>query len=417
MNITRKDIELMAPAGSYESLMAAINAGADSVYFGAGNLNMRSRSSANFSLKDLRKIADICHEHNVKPYLTVNTVIYDEEIDEVKRVIETAKESGISAIIASDMSVINYCRRIGVEVHASTQLNVSNSEAVRFFSLFCDVIVLARECSIEKVQKIYDTIQSEQIKGPMGNLVKIEMFVHGALCMSISGKCYLSLHEYNHSANRGACLQNCRRKYEVKDKETGNELEIDNEYIMSPKDLCTISFLDRLIEAGTRVLKIEGRGRSPEYVKTVVEVYNQALNLYVNGEYTDEKAMELEEQLKTVFNRGFWGGYYLGKKLGEWTDRYGSSATKTKDYVGKITHYYSNIHVAVCHVESATISKDDEILITGASTGAYTENIEEIRVDDRIVESAEKGDIISFKVNSSVRPNDKLYRVFPAKRS
>ncbi len=414
--LKRKDIELMAPAGSYESLMAAIKSGADSVYFGAGKLNMRASSSVNFSLNDLVKIANICQKYNVKSYLTVNTVIYDDEIEIAKKIAKTAKDSGITAIIASDMSVIKYCNEINMECHASTQLNISNTEAVKFFSNYCNVIVLARELSLDKVKTIYNNIQNQQIRAKNGELIKIEMFVHGALCMSISGKCYLSLHEFNRSANRGDCLQNCRRKYEVKDKETGNILEIDNEYIMSPKDLCTITFLDKIIDAGARVLKIEGRGRSPEYVKIVVENYNKAIDLIINNEYNSEKASELENNLKTVFNRGFWGGYYLGKKLGEWTNRYGSSATKKKDYVGKITHYYSKLKVAVALVESQPINSDDEIIIIGETTGAYIDKLNEIRLDDKPIKQAKKGDLISFKVNSIVRPNDKLYKWINANR-
>jgi len=417
LEIKREQIELMSPVGSYESLMAAINAGADAIYFGAGNLNMRARSSANFNIDDIHRISEICFDNNVKSYLTVNTVVYDEESEKLKEIIYSAKNANITAIIASDLSVINYCKQINMEVHASTQLNVSNLDAVKFFSTFCDVIVLARELNITQVKSIYDSIESEQIKGPFGNLVKLEMFVHGALCMSISGKCYLSLHEHNYSANRGACLQACRRKYEVRDKETGIELEIDNEYIMSPKDLCTITFLDKILEAGARVLKIEGRGRSPEYVKTTTECYNEALDLICQGKYSFEDAERLEKKLRAVYNRGFWDGYYLGRRLGEWTDRHGSSATKTKNYVGKIIHFYPNQMVAVALVESGNINIANEILITGTSTGAYSSFINELRIDEKNVDFAQKGDIISFKTTSKVRPNDKLYKVLDAETS
>jgi putative protease len=396
--------------------MTAINAKADAVYFGAGNLNMRARSSANFNIDDIQKIASLCSENNVKSYLTLNTVVYDDESEKIKEIIYSAKKAGVTALIASDMSVINYCREIGIQVHASTQLNVSNIDAVKFFAGFCDVIVLARELNINQVKKISDSIIEQNIKGPSGNLVRLEMFVHGALCMSISGKCYLSLHEHNYSANRGACLQACRRKYEVRDKETGIELEIDNEYIMSPKDLCTITFLDKILEAGVTVLKIEGRGRSPEYVKVTTESYNEALELICSGNYSPEESTRLEEKLKTVYNRGFWDGYYLGRRLGEWTDRHGSSATKTKEYVGKIIHFYPNNMVAVTLVESSGIRQGDEILITGTSTGAYTSQIDEIRIDDKKVDYAQKGDIISFKTETKVRPNDKLYKVVFAER-
>jgi len=414
--IKRQEIELMSPAGSFESLMAAIQAGADSVYFGAGNLNMRARSSANFTIQDLNRISGICKDNGIKSYLTLNTVVYDNETDEIKKIIDAAVKSGISAIIASDMAVINYCRENNIEIHASTQLNVSNFEAVKFFSKFCDVIVLARELNIDQVSKITQAIKKQKITGPSGKLLKIEMFVHGALCMSISGKCYLSLHEHNYSANRGACLQPCRRKYEVKDKETGTELEIDNEYIMSPKDLCTITFLNKILDAGVSILKIEGRGRSPEYVKAVTEAYDEALNHIVEGSYSYECAKTLEERLKTVFNRGFWDGYYLGQKLGEWTDRYGSSATKKKEYIGKITHYYPKIKVAVVLVESSDIEVGCDILITGPTTGAYTSKIDALRLDDKVVESGQKGDLISIKVNSVVRHNDRVYKIIGSDR-
>jgi U32 family peptidase len=416
MAIKRQDIELMAPAGSYESLMAAINVGADSVYFGAGNLNMRARSSANFTIKDIQKISEICKSHNVKSYLTLNIVAYDSEMNEILDIINSAKESGISAIIASDMAVINYCREKNIEVHASTQLNISNTEALKFYGQFCDVIVLARELSLEQVGKISEEIFLQKITGPSGNPVKLEMFIHGALCMSISGKCYLSLHEHNYSANRGECLQPCRRKYEVKDIETGNKLIIDNEYIMSPKDLCTIKFLDKILNTGVSVLKIEGRGRSPEYVKVVTEAYNKALQMICEDNYNIKSAEILENKLKEVFNRGFWDGYYLGQRLGEWTDRYGSSATKKKIYIGKVTHYYPKIGVAVVKIENSYLIVGDEISINGITTGVYSDIVREIRLNDEIKEKCVKGDLISIPVYSKVRVNDKIYKIIMADR-
>jgi U32 family peptidase len=409
---SRKNIELMAPVGSYESLAAAVKAGADAVYFGVGKMNMRSRSSNNFSVEDLKQIADYCRENYVKSYLTVNTVVYDEEISEMKKIIEAAKENNISAVIASDIAVMKYARQIGVEVHASTQLNISNIEAVAFFSEYCDVMVTARELNLDQVGYISEQIRNRNIKGPNGEPIKIEIFCHGALCMAISGKCYLSLHEYNYSANRGACLQTCRRAYVVTDKETGAELEIDNEYIMSPKDLCTISFIDKIIGAGVTVLKIEGRARSPEYVKEVVECYDEAIKAYFNGDYKSEKIETWKKRLEAVFNRGFWDGYYLGKKIGEWSEVYGSKAAKRKVFIGKVTNYFGKIGVAEVLFETAeSLSVEDEILITGTTTGAHIQNVDELRTEHDPVNSVGQKDLFSIKVSNIVRRGDKLYKL------
>lgn len=410
--LTRKDIDLMAPVGSFESLAAAVKSGANSVYFGIEKMNMRSRSSNNFTIDDLKEITEYCNSNGVKTYLTVNTVIYDNEIEKMHQIIDAAKKYNISAVIASDISVMKYCFDNGVEVHASTQLNITNIEAIDFYSRYCDVMVTARELSLEQVANITKEIKNRNVRGPKGNLVEIEIFCHGALCMAVSGKCYLSLHEYNFSANRGACLQTCRRGYKVTDIETGAELEIQNEYIMSPKDLCTIAFIDKIIEAGVSVLKIEGRARSPEYVKEVVETYDEAINSYFNNSYTKEKIVKWEERLKAVFNRGFWDGYYLGKKLGEWSDVYGSKATKTKVFIGKITNFFSKIGVAEVKFEtSESLRPGDEILITGPTTGALIQNIEEIRLEHKPVEQVKQSDLFSFKVNELVRRNDKLYKL------
>ena len=408
------DVEIMAPVGSYESLMAAIQGGAGSVYFGAEQLNMRARSSKNFTLDDLKEIAHICDEHKIKSYLTVNTVIYDREIELMKKVITAAKESGISAIIASDMAAIQFARSIGQEVHISTQLNITNFEALKFYAQFADVIVLARELNIDQVKQIHNSIQKENIKGPNGEQVRLEMFIHGALCMAVSGKCYLSLHEQNESANRGACMQTCRKAYIVREKESGNELEIDNEYIMSPKDLKTIGFLDRLLEAGVRVLKIEGRARSPEYVKTVVQCYKEAVEAIAQNSFTTDKIQAWDEKLAAVFNRGFWDGYYLGQRLGEWSGNYGNRATKRKIYIGKGMNYFSNLGVAEFLLESRDLKIGDEILITGPPTGVIETKVREIRVDLKNVEQAVKGDTISVPVNEKVRRSDKLYKLVEA---
>ena len=412
MQRKRTDIDLMAPVGSYESLMAAIQAGSNSIYFGIEQLNMRARSSNNFTFDDLRNIVSICEEHNVKTYLTVNTIIYDEEMEKMHKVVDAAAENHVTAIIASDISVMQYARSKGVEVHASTQLNISNIEAVTFFAQFCDVMVTARELSLEQVKYITEQIRQRDIRGPKGELVKIEIFCHGALCMAVSGKCYLSLHEYNHSANRGACLQACRRAYRVTDIESGDELEIDNKYIMSPKDLCTIGFINKIIDAGVSVLKIEGRARSCEYVKTVVECYNEALNSCFDGTYGHDKIEQWKKRLKTVFNRGFWDGYYMGQRLGEWSEVYGSRATKTKVYLGKVLNFFSKINVAEIKLETAEeLSVGDEILITGTTTGAVQQIADEIREDLKPVPKVAQGSLFSIKTSEVVRRGDKLYKI------
>jgi putative protease len=421
--MNRKDFEIMAPVGSRESLAAAIQAGADSIYFGIENLNMRARSANTFSIDDLREIAATCDEHGVKSYLTVNTIIYDEDITLMRTIVDAAHEAGISAVIAADVAVLDYCNRIGQEVHLSTQLNISNAEALKFYARFADVVVLARELNLKQVAAIYKTIQEEQICGPKGELIRIEMFCHGALCMAVSGKCYLSLHELGASANRGACMQVCRRGYEVRrneeptyllnDKESTIELEVDNKYVMSPKDLKTIRFMDEMMEAGVRVFKIEGRARGPEYVKTVVECYREAIDSYLDGTLTEEKKDEWDERLRTVFNRGFWNGYYLGQRLGEWTRHYGSNATERKIYAGKGIRYFSNIGVAEFLVEAAELHVGDKLLITGHTTGAMYVTLDEARVNLKPVDTVKKGAHVSFKVPDRIRPNDKLYIMRP----
>ena len=408
--MNRKDIEIMAPAGSYESLMAAIQGGADSVYFGAENLNMRSASSNNFTLDDLRNIASICNDAGIKSYLTVNVVVFDHEIDQMKKLIITAVESGISAVIASDLSVINYAFNAGIEVHLSTQLNITNIEALKFYSQWADVVVLARELNLDQVSYISRCIREQNIKGPRGQLIKLEMFAHGALCMAVSGKCYLSLHENNRSANRGNCYQTCRKAYTVTEKESGYQLEIDNEYIMSPKDLCTIGFLDKLIESGVSVLKIEGRARSAEYVKIVSECYNEAVSAVLDGTYNSDKTGIWKERLSAVFNRGFWDGYYLGQKLGEWNTRYGSSATKRKIYLGKVTNYFTKLKVAEIKLENGNLKKDDLILITGPTTGVIEYTVGEIRVDLKDAGESFKGELCSIKITDQLRRSDKVYK-------
>ena len=405
----RSDFEIMAPVGSYESLHAAISAGADAVYFGVAGLNMRSRSSVNFTLDDLRSIAETCDAAGVKTYLTVNTVIFDNDFEALHATIDTAAEAGISAIIAADMAAILYARSRGVEVHMSTQVNITNIEAVRFYSQWADVMVLARELNLDQVRAIYDAIEREDIKGPSGRRIRIEMFCHGALCMAVSGKCYLSLHEMNSSANRGACTQICRRGYTVADRETGDELAVENKYIMSPKDLKTIHFLNKMADAGVRVLKIEGRARGPEYVRTAVECYSEALDALCAGEFTEERIAGWDERLTKIFNRGFWNGYYLGQRLGEWSSKYGSSATRVKKYAAKGVRYFSNIGVAEFLMESGELNVGDEIIITGPTTGALILTVDEIRVDLRPVEKAVKGDSFSIKVPSKIRPSDRLY--------
>ncbi|ATR99579.1 U32 family peptidase [Porphyromonas gingivalis] len=408
MNVN--DFEIMAPVGSYESLMAAIKAGADSVYFGIEGLNMRARSANNFTTEDLYKIAEICRDKGVKSYLTVNTVIYDEDIALMRSVIDAAQKAQISAIIASDVAAMTYANESGVEVHLSTQLNISNAEALRFYSRFADVVVLARELNMDQVRTIHETIVRDNICGPKGHPVRIEMFAHGALCMAVSGKCYLSLHEHNSSANRGACAQICRRGYTVKDKDSGLELDIENQYIMSPKDLKTIHFINKMMDAGVRVFKIEGRARGPEYVYTVCRCYKEAIEAYCNGTYDEEAIGRWDEQLATVFNRGFWDGYYLGQRLGEWTHRYGSGATRQKIYVGKGIKYFSRLGVAEFEIESGELHIGDEIVITGPTTGVIIQKVEEIRYELQTVEKATKGQRISIPVKEKVRPSDKLYR-------
>lgn len=408
--VLRSEIEIMAPVGSYESLMAAIQGGANSVYFGIEQLNMRARSSNNFTFNDLEKIVGICNEHRVKTYLTVNTIIYDNELSLMQKVVDAAVENNVSAIIASDMAVLQYAYSKGAEIHASTQLNISNIEAVKFFAQFCDVVVTARELNLNQVAALSGQIVEQDIRGPKGEILRIETFAHGALCMAVSGKCYLSLHEHNASANRGACYQTCRKGYEVTDVESGYQLNIDNKYIMSPKDLCTLPFLDRMILAGIKVLKIEGRARGPEYVKTVVETYNQALDAIFEGTYSAYKIDTWMEHLKKVFNRGFWDGYYLGQKLGEWSEVYGSKATRRKKYVGKCTNYFSKLGVAEITLAAGELAMNDDILIIGETTGVLEETIREMRVELKPVSRAKKGEKMSIPVKELIRRGDKVYK-------
>ena len=402
----------MSPVGSYESLQAAIQGGANAVYFGVGKLNMRSRSAANFTVEDLGRICDIAHAAGVRTYLTVNTIIYNNEIEEMHALVDAAKEAGVSAVIASDMAVITYANRVGVEVHISTQCNVSNVEAVRYYAQFADVIVTARELPLRQVAEITRFIKDNDLRGPKGELVQVEVFAHGALCMSVSGKCYLSLDNYNYSANRGACLQVCRRGYIVKDKESDLELEIDNEYIMSPKDLCTIGFLDKVVKAGVRVLKIEGRGRSADYVRTVTECYREAVEAIGDGTYTKEKIEGWMTRLATVFNRGFWDGYYLGRKLGEWSERYGSQATENKVYLGPVKNWFGRIGVAEVQLQTAEMLRvGDEVMVTGETTGVYRATVEELRTDRDPVPEVHQGDCFSIKASETLHRGDKVYRV------
>ena len=412
----RSDFEIMAPVGSRESLAAAIKAGANSIYFGIGKLNMRSHSANAFTIDDLKEIAAICHEHGVQSYLTVNTIIYGEDIPTMREIIDAAKEAKISAVIASDVAVMTYCREVGQEVHLSTQLNISNIEALKFYAQFVDVVVLARELNMWQVRDIYQQIVEQDVRGPKGELIRIEMFCHGALCVAISGKCYLSLQNAGRSANRGECVQICRRGYEVTDLETGTQLNVDNKYIMSPRDLKTIRFMDVMMNAGVRVFKIEGRARGPEYVYTVVKAYDEAINAVLDGGFTEEKKDAWDEQLSTVFNRGFWDGYYQGQKLGEWCEVYGNKATEKKVYVGKCMKYFSKIGVAEFLIENEDLHVGDKLLITGTTTGALIQPCEEIRFDLEPVEVATKGQHISIKVNERVRVNDKLYVLQPADR-
>lgn len=405
----RSDFEIMAPVGSWESLTAAAQGGADAIYFGIEGLNMRSKSSVNFSLDDLNTIAAWCHERHMKSYLTVNTIIYDDDIDYMHKIVDAARQAGITAIIACDMATIVYARQVGVEVHISTQVNVSNSEAVRFYSQWADVMVLARELNLDQVKKIHDTIERDNVRGPHGEPVRIEMFCHGALCMAISGKCYMSLHQTGASANRGACRQMCRRSYIVTDRDTGEELAIDNKYIMSPKDLKTIHFLNKMVDAGVRVFKIEGRARGPEYVRTVASCYNEALASIIDGTYSEAKIEDWNTRLARVFNRGFWNGYYLGQRLGEWSAKYGSSATRVKQYAARGVRYFSRLGVADFLMEAGELHVGDNVLIEGPTTGAVPLTLTEIRVDLKPVEHTVKGEHFSIKTDVKVRPSDKLY--------
>lgn len=405
------EFEIMAPVGSRESLAAAIQAGADSVYFGIGQLNMRSHSANPFTIDDLREIAQTCNEKGIKTYLTVNTIIYGEDIETMHEIVDAAKEAGISAIIASDVAVMTYCQKVGQEVHLSTQLNISNIEALKFYAQFADVVVLARELNMEQVAEIYRQIVEQNICGPSGELIRIEMFCHGALCMAISGKCYMSLHEANRSANRGGCVQICRRSYTATDNETGHQLEIDNKYIMSPKDLKTIRFIDRMMKSGVRVMKIEGRARGAEYVYTVVKAYKEAIQSVIDGTFTDEKKDEWDAQLATVFNRGFWDGYYQGQTMGEWNKNYGSNATEKKVYVGKGIKYFSKLGVAEFAIEASEINVGDKLLITGPTTGVMYLDAKEIRYDLKPVDTAKQGWRVSIPVPDKVRPSDKLFKL------
>ena len=411
MDKNSNEFEIMAPVGSRESLAAAIHAGADSVYFGIGRLNMRSHSANHFTIDDLKEIAGTCKAQGIKTYLTVNTVIYGEDIETMHKIVDAARAAGITAVIASDVAVMMYCRQAGVEVHLSTQLNISNIDALKFYAQFADVAVLARELNMDQVKEIHRQILEQNICGPKGQPVRIEMFCHGAFCMAISGKCYMSLHDANRSANRGECVQICRRSYTVTDNETGNQLEIDNKYIMSPKDLKTVRFIDRMMDAGVRVFKIEGRARGPEYVHTVVTCYREAIESVLDGTFTEEKKDLWDKRLSTVFNRGFWDGYYQGQKMGEWTKEYGNKATEKKVLIGKVMKYFSRLGVAEIAVEANTFSKGDKLLITGNTTGAMFLNADEIRYDLRPVDAAEQGWRVSIPVPGKVRPNDKLFKL------
>jgi len=417
LEVGRNSIEIMAPAGSWESLSAAIKAGANSVYFGIEKLNMRSKSSSNFTTDDLREIVRICKENKVNSYLTVNTILYDDDLNLMHEIVDVAKEVGVSAIIASDVSAMMYASSVGVEVHLSVQTNITNVDSLKFYAQFADVVVLARELNLKQVKTIYNAIEKENIVGKNGQHIRIEMFCHGALCMAVSGKCYLSLHEKNLSANRGACNQICRREYIVKDKDSEIELEIDNEYIMSPKDLKTIGFIDEMIEAGVRVFKIEGRARGAEYVRTVVGCYSEAIDSVLTGTFSDEKVTAWDIRLSKVFNRGFWNGYYLGQRLGEWSSNYGSEATHKKIYLAKCTNYFSKLGVAEFLMEAQNLSVGDEILITGETTGAYEDTVKDIRVQLKSVDKVEKGTYFSMKTNELIRRNDKLFKIVPTEHA
>jgi putative protease len=410
----QRKIELMAPAGSYEAMMAAIHAGCDSVYFGVEQFNMRARATMNFTLDDLEKIGNICKENKVRSYLTLNTIVYDHDLTAIKTVLDTAKSGGITAVIASDQAVIAYARSIQMEVHISTQVNITNIETVKFYALFADTVVLSRELSLIQIKKICDQIEKEKICGPSGRLIEVEIFVHGALCMAVSGKCYLSLHTTNASANRGACVQNCRRSYKVVDNEDGHEFAIENEYIMSAQDLCTIDFLDQVIDSGVKVMKIEGRGKGADYVKTTVECYREAIEAYYDNTYTKEKTVEWMERLERVFNRGFWSGYYLGQELGQWNDAPGSKATTRKIYLGKGTNYFDKIKVAEFKIESFDLNVGDSVLITGPTTGAIETVVTELHTSNGAVETAKKGEHCAFKLDTPIRSSDKLYKIVNA---
>ena len=409
--MSNKTIEIMSPAGSWESLQAAIQGGANSIYFGIEQLNMRAKSSNNFTLKDLVEIVKHCQLNNVKTYITLNTIIYDHDLILMKKIVNAAKQAGVSAIIASDQAVIAYASSIQMEIHISTQTNVTNLETIRFYSHFADVIVLSRELSLRQIKDITQEIEKQKIIGPSGKLIEIEIFAHGALCMAVSGKCYLSLHTTNSSANRGACVQNCRKTYLVTDKEDGHQFEIDNEYIMSPKDLCTIGFLDQVLDAGSNILKLEGRGRSPEYVKIVTQCYREAADSYIDGTYNKEKVKKWMKRLETVYNRGFWDGYYLGQKFGEWSKVHGSKATKKKIYLGKAKKYFKKIKVAEFDLEAQQLEEGDDILITGKTTGVIEAVAKEMRLNNKKVKGVKKGDNFSMKFINLVRPSDKLYKI------
>ena len=405
-------IELMSPAGDFTSMQAAIDNGADSIYFGVEQLNMRARASMNFTLDDLPEISRRCSEKGVRSYLTLNTIIYDHDLSLIKMLLDKAKAANLTAVIAMDQAVISYARQIGMEVHISTQINITNIETVKFYALFADTMVMSRELSMSQIKKICDQIVKDQVKGPAGNLIEVEIFGHGALCMAVSGKCYLSLHSANSSANRGACKQNCRKKYTVIDQETGFEIELDNEYMMSPKDLCTISFLDQIVDAGVSVLKIEGRGRAPEYVATVTKCYREAIDSIANGTYSQEKVVEWMKQLETVYNRGFWGGYYLGQELGEWSAENGSAATQKKVYIGKGRHFYPKSNIAEFLIEAYDLTVGDKVLIQGPTTGSQEMVLESMKVDQKPdSDKATKADVVTFKTTFKVRPSDKLYKI------
>jgi putative protease len=407
-------LELMSPAGSYEAIAAAIKGGANSIYFGVEQLNMRTKSTHNFTIDDLPKIATLCKENGLKSYLTLNTIVYDHDVQLMRKIVDETKESGISAIIASDHAVMNYCRKVGVPVHISTQSNITNIDTVEFYSAYADVMVMARELSLLQVQSIQREIVRREITGPSGNLVRIEVFGHGALCMAVSGKCYLSLHSNFSSANRGACIQNCRKSYIVMDKEDGIEFEVDNEFIMSAKDLCTIDFLDKVIEAGVSVLKIEGRGRSADYVYTTTQCYREAIDAIADGTFSEAKILDWKERLSTVFNRGFWDGYYLGKKMGEWSDDAGSKATKRKVYIGKGIKYYDQAQIGEFFIEAQGCEIGDELIITGPTTGVIETTLTQMRSEDEPVQAVKRGATITFPIAEKIRPSDKLYKLVPA---